>query len=114
MVVVNEIKNAEVAYKHVGDIIFTNSNTDIAFKYVISFNESDFEVEIETYLPANELQRGWVGNMYYEATRGINVETCENVDFVYKKTIKDVLLARVNSRKDSDDCVIFTYTFLKY
>lgn len=114
MVVFNEIKNTEIAYQRIGDIIFTNSNTSIAFKHVISFNESDLDMEIETYLPANELQRGWVGDVYYEVIRGTNVETCENVNFVYKKSIKDVLLARVNSRKDNDDCVIFTYTFLKY
>ena len=114
MVVFNEIKNTEIAYKRVGDIILTNSNTDIAFKRIISFNESDLDIEIETYLPANDLQRGWVGDIYYEVICGINVETCENVNSVYKKAIKDVLLARVNSRKDNDDCVIFTYTFLKY
>ncbi len=114
MVVVKEIKNAEIAYKRIGDIIFTNSSTNIAFKRIISFHESDFEVEIETYLPANELQRGWVGDMYYETICGINVETCDNVNSVYKKTIKDVLLARVNSHEDGNDCVTFTYTFLKY
>ena len=114
MVVFQEVKNTEIAYKHIGDVIFTSQNTSIALKRIISFNESDFEIEIETYLPANELQRGWVGDMYYETMCGINVETCDNVDSVYKKTIKDVLLARVNSHKDSDDCVTFTYTFLKY
>ena len=90
MVVIKEIKNAEIAYQRVGDIIFTNSSTDIAFKQIISFSESDLDVEIETYLPANELQRGWVGDMYYETTCGINVETCEHANSVYKKTIKDV------------------------
>jgi hypothetical protein len=114
MVVIGEIKNTEIAYRNIGDVIFTNSNTNIAFKHVISFNESDFEIEIETYLPSNELQRGWVGDMQYEAERGMNIETCDNVYHTYKKTIKDVLLARVNSRNDGSDCVIFTYTFLKY
>ena len=114
MVVIEEIKKNEIAYRNIGDVIFTNSSTNVAFKNIISFNEGDFDIEIETYFPSNELRRGWVGDIHYEAVRGINIETYDNVDNTYQKKIKDVLLARVNSRNDGSDCVIFTYTFLKY
>lgn len=114
MVVVEEIKKNETIYEYIEHIIFTNSNTSVDLNHVISFHESDLEIEIETYLPADELQRGWVGDMYYETNRGLNIETCEKVNNVYKKCIKDVLLARVNSHKDGSEAVIFTYIFLKY
>ena len=114
MVVTGEIKNSEVAYERLNSVIFSNSNTSVALNYVNHFHESDLEIEIETYFPADELQRGWVGDMYYEATHGMNVTTTKDVNTVYKKCIKDVLLARVNSYKDGPECVMFTYTFLKY
>ena len=114
MVVTKEIKNSETVYGRIDNVIFSNLNTSVTLNYISSFNESDLEVEIQTYCPADELQRGWVGDMYYEATRGRNVTTSKNVNTTHKKCIKDVLLARVNSYKDGPECVIFTYTFLKY
>ena len=95
MVVAKEIKNAEVAYKGVGDIIFTNLNTDVAFKQVISFNEDDLEIEIETYFPLNELQRGWVGDMYYETAYVINIETSIKTKSIATILIKDFLLISI-------------------
>jgi len=114
MVVAKEIKNSEVAYERFGDVIFCNSNTSIALNYINSFHEDDLEVTIDTYFPADGLKRGWVGDMYYEVVCGMNVATNENTHTKYNKCIKDVLLARVNSYKDGPECVIFTYTFLKY
>ena len=43
MVVTKEIKNTEIAYRNIGDIIFTNLNTDVALKRVISFYENDLD-----------------------------------------------------------------------
>jgi hypothetical protein len=114
MVIVEEIKNSETVYESFGDIMFCNSNTAVAINYVNSFHEDDLEVTIETHFPAEGLERGWVGDMYYEAVRGINVATNEKVNSKYNKRIKDVLLARVNTYKDGPECVTFTYTFLKY
>lgn len=114
MIIVEEIKNSKIIYERFGDIVFCNSNTSASINYVNSFHEDDLEVMIETYTPIDELKRGWVGDMYYEAVRGINIETSENVNAKYSKCIKDVLLARVNTYKDGSECVIFTYTFLKY
>jgi len=114
MVAVEEIKKSKIAYEHIEHVICTNSNTSIDFNFIISFNESDLEIEIETYLPVDNLQRGWVGDIFYEASSGINIETCEKVNGTYQKRIKDVLLARVNSYKDGQECITFTYTFLKY
>lgn len=114
MVTIGEIKKSEVAYKSFNHIILTNLDTSVDLNYVISFHESDLEIDIETYCPSDKLQRGWVGDMYYEINRGLNIATCEKEGNVYKKCIKDVLLARVNSYKDGPECVMFTYTFLKY
>ena len=114
MVVGEEIKKSEVVYENIDHIILANLDTSIDLNLVISFHESDLEIEIETYLPAGNLQRGWVGDMYYEINRGLNIDTCEKANSVYKKYIKDVLLARVNAYKDGSECIIFTYTFLKY
>jgi hypothetical protein len=114
MVTIGEVKKSEVAYENINHIILTNLNTSVDLNHVISFHESDLEIEIETYLPSDNIQRGWVGDMYYEINRGLNIETCEKANNVYKKCVKDVLLARVNSYKDGPECVIFTYTFLKY
>ena len=114
MVVTEKIKNSETVYERLSNVIFLNSNTSVSLDYITSFHEDDLEIEIETYCPSNELKRGWVGDMYYETTHGMNVTTNQNVNNVYKKSIKDVLLARVNSYKDGPECVIFTYTFLKY
>ena len=114
MVVTGEIKNSKTAYERFGDIVFVNQNTSVALNHISSLNESDLEIEIETYFPADELKRGWVGDMYYEATYGVDVDTNSHLNSTYKKCIKDVLLARVNSYKDGPECVAFTYTFLKY
>ena len=114
MVTFEEIKKAQTMYRDISHIICTNLNTSVDLGRVISFNENDLEIEIETYLHADELQRGWIGNMYYEASYGIDVETCEKVNSTYEKRINDVLLARVNSYKSETEGVIFTYTFLKY
>ena len=114
MVTIEDIKKSEVAYVDFSHIVLTNLDTSIDLNHVISFHEGDLEIEIETCCPADKLQRGWVGNMYYEINHGLNIVTCEKEGNVYKKCIKDVLLARVNSYKDGPECVIFTYTFLKY
>lgn len=114
MVTFEEIKKAQTLYRDIDHIICTNLNATVDLGRVISFHENDLEIEIETYLPANELQRGWVGDMYYEVSHGIDVETCEKVNTTYEKRIKDVLLARVNSYKSGTEGVIFVYTFLKY
>ena len=114
MVTFEEIKKAQTLYRDIEHIICTNLNASVDLGRVISFHENDLEIEIETYLPANELQRGWVGDMYYEVSRGIDVETCEKVNTTYEKRIKDVLLARVNPYKSGAEGVIFVYTFLKY
>jgi hypothetical protein len=114
MVVIKDIKKCNTLYGCFKNIILTNDNASISVNRIISFNESDLEIEIETYIPFDNLHRGWVGDIYYETDRGIDADTCENVNKVYQKKIKDVLLARVNLRHESPDCVIFTYTFLKY
>ena len=114
MVVAKEFKKSEVAYERLGDIAFINSSTSVIMPYVNSFDESDLEILIETYFPADELRRGWVGDIYFEATCGMDATTGADVNATYRKCIKDVLLARVNSYKDGPECVLFTYTFLKY
>ena len=114
MVAVEKIKNSDIAYERFGDVVLLNSNTSVALNHINSFNESDLEIEIETYFPVEELKRGWVGDMYYEVTHGMSVDTNKYVGSKYNKCIKDVLLARVNSYKDGPECVAFTYTFLKY
>ena len=114
MVTFEEIKKTQTLYRDIDHIICTSFNTSVDLGRVISFHENDLEIAIETYLPADELQRGWVGDMYYEVSHRIDVETCEKVNTTYKKRIKDVLLARVNSYKSGTEGVIFTYTFLKY
>ena len=69
MVVVGEIKNSEVVYERLDSVILTNLDTSVVLNHISSFNESDLEIEIETYFPANGLQRGWVGDMYYDQVK---------------------------------------------
>lgn len=114
MVIIEDIKNSKTIYEHINNITFLNSNTSVCFDNIISFHDSDLDIEIETYFSDNRLQRGWVGDIYYETTCGRNVMTYDNVDITYKKCIKDALLARVNSSKNDSEGVIFTYMFLKY
>lgn len=114
MVTFEEIKKTKTLYGDIGHIICANLNTSVDLNRILEFHENDLEIEIETYLPAHELQRGWVGDIYYEVSRAIDIETCAEVNTTYEKRIKDVLLARVNSYKSGTEGVIFTYTFLKY
>jgi hypothetical protein len=114
MVVAEEIKTSNTVYECLDNVILSNPNTSVSLNHIISFHESDLEIEIETYFPADNLKRGWVGDMCYEATRGFDITTDQSTNTTHKKYVKDILLARVNSYKDGPECVIFTYTFLKY
>ena len=77
------------------------------------YDENLDEIKVRTVVKENELQRGWIGDLYYSTNRSRDIKTGEDTEFIAENTYKDVLLARVNIWDVDDGVVTWEYTFLK-
>lgn len=88
--------------------------SDKAYELICaSYDENLDEIKVRTVVKESELQRGWIGDLYYSTNRSIDIKTCENTEFVAENTYKDALLARVNIWDVDDGVITWEYTFLK-
>lgn len=61
---------------------------------VESFCEYDDDIRITTPFRRSDVQRGWVGDLTYETTEGIELQNCEKVSSI-KETLNNVLLKNI-------------------
>lgn len=88
-----------------------NNNTKYDFDYVISFEEYDHEIVIESAVQIDSLIRGYVGDLFYHAN---GFEFNDNKKKVTTVTcFKDVLLARITVSAQSGCPIVWKYNFLK-
>ena len=88
-----------------------NNNTKYDFDYIISFEEYDHEIVIESSVQIDCLVRGYVGDLFYHANG------CDFNDHKKKVTtvtcFKEVLLARITISAQPGSAIVWKYTFLK-
>lgn len=98
-------------YLNVDFIALNNDNGRIECKHVVSFNEYDDDVTLETDVPIEDIKRGWVGDMF------CHFRGCKLFDQRHKatcsKSILNVLLSKITVSCEPGSVVCWRYTFLK-
>ena len=98
-------------YFDIDFVALSNEDGRIECNYVYDLDETDDKVIFKTAIPAEELKRGWVGDLFchLKGSKIINVEdgvTCS-------RSINNVLLSKITVSCAPNSAVCWTYTFLK-
>ena len=92
-------------------ITLNNEDGRIECNHVVSFNEYDDDITLETDVPIEDIKRGWVGDMFCHL-RGFNI--CNQESKVTTcKSIHNVLFSKFTVSCEPNSPVRWTYTFLK-
>ena len=79
-----------------------------------SFNESDYEILVESASYNTGLKRGWNGDLVYEAARCCEFPTGHQVDdIVISGNYKDVILKSIRPIQYRGEQVMWEYCFIK-
>lgn len=102
-------------YKRIDRVYFHKDNVGAGFNYVREFEDSYDTITITTYAEIDFVHRGWLGDITYWATNGVDIKNYEVTDLTSECIqVKDALCVRVEVISKPDDPVEWTYTFLKY
>lgn len=104
-----------VVYNHIGRVHFKKDNIGAGAKYIREFEDFCDTIKITTEVELDFIERGWLGDITYWASKGFDVKDYEKSDLTSEpKCIKDALCIRVEVRSEPDSSVEWIYTFLKY
>ena len=95
------------------DIICKDSQGNEHNLYGYDYNESGNTINVETQVYNTELQRGWIGDLYYLICDNIDIETYNENDLKIIDTYKDVLLTSVTPTATHGNATCWRYIFLK-
>jgi hypothetical protein len=98
-------------YLGVDFIALNNEDGRIECKHVVSFNEYDDDITFDTDVPIEDIQRGWVGDMFCHLN-GCNMIN-QRHKATYSKSIQNVLLSKITVSCEPNSVVRWRYTFLK-
>ena len=98
-------------YDVISYIALNNEDGRIECRHVIDFDEICDEITFTTEVPLEDLQRGWVGDMFVHM-RGLRlIDMSDNV--MTTKSINNVLLSKLTVSCEPGSVVRWRYTFLK-
>ena len=101
----------ENIYDRISYIALNNEDGRIECKYVVSFDEYDDDITFETDVPIENIQRGWVGDMFVHLV-GVKFSDM-NKNVTTTKSINNVLLSKITVSCAPNEVVHWRYTFLK-
>ena len=102
-------------YERIGRVHFKKDNIGAGCNYIVEFEDSYDTIVITTIVELDFIERGWLGDITYWASRGVDIKDYEKRDLTSEsKCVKDALCARVEVRHKPDYPIEWTYTFLKY
>ena len=94
-------------------VTFNNHKVSFDHKDVISFEENDNQIIIETTVVIENLERGWVGDIVLHLSGAdIDYQT-EQIEIDEDFLIKDVICIRRELSWKSKETASWRYTFLK-
>ena len=85
----------------------------VGFEYeclINSIEEYDHEIVLETQIIIDDMDRGWIGDLYYSGV-GLALDNTDNI--TTEVCLKDVLCARITISYQRGSAVTWRYTFLK-
>ena len=104
----------EVVYKQIEKIILKNDNGALSLNHICAFEDNIDEILIRTQVVEANLKRGWIGDLTYDTTPGLDIKDGEIGNFGARDTFYDVLLASVKIWMcDEDNVITWEYRFLK-
>lgn len=92
-------------------VTLADFNNRYICEHIVSINEYDHEIEIDMEVPVEDVNRGWIGDLYLHM-KGFALDNV-NTGITSVNCLKEVLCARVKVTADIDSTVIWTYVFLK-
>ena len=104
----------ETIYERIDKIICHDKDGNVLYlSFPNSFYEDEKEIIIKTNIFNTDLIRGWRGNLTYITTPGIDLCN-ENIKYdETKDTFYDVILIKVKTTYQFNDCMEWEYIFLK-
>lgn len=98
-------------YEMINDIALHNEDGRIVCKHIVDFDESDDDIIFVTEVPMENIQRGWVGDMFVHLN-GVRLLDMRH-DVTATKSINNVLLSKITVSCAPGEVVRWKYTFLK-
>lgn len=102
------------AYSRIGRVYFQKGNEGSGFNYVEEFEDNYDQLIIRSAFQIDFVYRGWIGDITYWASLGIDAKDTEKMDLTSEPhCVRDVLCVRVNVTRDDGAPVRWEYVFLK-
>ena len=102
----------ECACECINKVICIDKEGETASLRATSFYENIDEIIIGTQVINTDLERGWQGDIVYEAP-AYDIKTC-NYSYSIKGNYKDVMLIKIRPSWRQTECVEWEYVFSKY
>ncbi len=102
----------QIIYRNVERVILLDKNGNEFELPAESFTEYDDDVRITSPFRSTDLVRGWVGDLIYTTTDGIEMKSGDRAPAV-EETLHDVLLKSVLLTADRQNACDWEYVFLK-
>ena len=104
----------EVVYERMDRVTLKNDNGELSLNHLLAFEDNIDEIVVRTQIVDDKLKRGWIGDLTYTTSPGIDIKDGDISGFGVKDTFYDVLLASVKIWMcDEDSAITWEYRFLK-
>ena len=102
---------ADYIYDRMITVTVKNNDSEFEFKHIMGFEEYDHEIEIETDVQIDCLNRGYIGDLFYHA-KGASLHNPQK-EVTTVTCFKEVLLARITISAQPNCTIVWKYNFLK-
>ncbi len=104
----------ELVYQCINRVVLKNKDGELFLNCPRAFEENIDEILVRTQIVNTDLERGWIGDLTYETTPGVEADDPTVSHGIEWNTFHDVLLANVRVwESDMEGCITWEYKFLK-